>query len=32
MSARNLCTKQKELTWPAWIDRPTRLTRGQAGC
>ena len=32
MSSRNMCAKQKELSWPQWIDRPTRLTRGQVGC
>ena len=32
MSARNLCTTQKELNWPQWIDHPTRLTRGQVRC
>ena len=31
MSSRNMCAKQKELIWPPWIDRPTRLTRGQVG-
>ena len=31
MSSRNMCAKQKELNWPPWIDRPTRLTRGQVG-
>ena len=31
MSARNMCAKQKVLSWPLWIDRPTRLTRGQVG-
>ena len=28
MSSR--CAKQKELSWAPWIDRPTRLTRGQS--
>ena len=31
MSSRNMCAKQKVLSWPLWIDRPTRLTRGQVG-
>ena len=31
MSARHMCAKQKVLSWPLWIDRPTRLTRGQMG-
>ena len=32
MSLRKMCVEKKELTWPTWIDRPTRLTRGQAIC
>ena len=32
MSSRNMCVKRKELQWPPWIDKPTRLTRGQVGC
>ena len=31
MSSRNMCANQKELSWPPWIDRPTRLTCGQVG-
>ena len=28
-SARKMCVEQKQLSWPTWISRPTRVTRGQ---
>ena len=31
-SVRKTCVEQKGLSWPTWISRPTRLTRGQVGC
>ena len=30
-SARKMCVEQKQLSWPTWISRPTRVTRGQVG-
>ena len=32
MSLRKMCAEQKGLSWPPWIDLPTRLTRGQVRC
>ena len=32
MSSRKMCSEQKGLSWPLWIDRPTRATRGQVRC
>ena len=32
MSARNMCAKRKGLELPPWIEKHTRLTRGQVGC
>ena len=32
MSSRKTCSEQKGLSWPLWIDRPTRVTRGQVRC
>ena len=31
MSVRKMCVEQKGLSWPTWISRPTRVTRGQVG-
>ena len=28
-SARKMCVEQRQLSWPTWISRPTRVTRGQ---
>ena len=32
MSARIMCAKRKGLELPPWLEKNTRLTRGQVGC